>query len=181
MKKQLSCLMLALFAAVPAFASPISQDDQALIAKEIGQMTHALENHDVAFLVDHTYDYAVKQAGGREAFIKSAESTMTAMESKHYRVISLDPQVPTDAVDAGSYQVCVIKENLVFGVDNQTYHAESFVLGIRKKDEKDWKYLDGAGISKDPAFLKKALPSLPDSFQVPETSLTVGNGVPPKK
>jgi|GEM_PF-5783782 len=182
MKTQLTGLLsLALFAAAPAFAAPISQNDQAVIAKEIDQMSHALENHDVAFLADHTYDFAVDQAGGRDAFMKSAESSIQALASKHYRVISVAPQIPSDSVDAGSLEVCVIKEHLVFGVDNDTYQAESFVLGIRKKSDKDWKYLDGAGISKNPSMLKKALPALPDSFQLPETSVSVGGNVPNKK
>jgi hypothetical protein len=178
MKKQLTSLFaLALFATVPAIASPISQDDQAAMAKSVSEMAHALENHDASTLADQTFDYAIKEAGGRDAYIKVIENSFQSLDTKRYHMISYTPEIPQDSVDAGSYDVCVIKENLAFELEDHTYRIASFVLGIRKKSDKDWKYLDGAGISKHPELLKKALPSLPESFHVPPVSVNVDSEI----
>jgi hypothetical protein len=177
MKKQLSGLLsLALFAAAPTFAASISHDDQAAISKAVNQMARALENHDATTLANQTFEYAINEAGGRDAYIKVVESSFQTLESKHYRMLSYVPQIPQDSIDAGPYDVCVIKQQLAFELDAHTYRVDSFVLGIRKKSDKDWKYLDGAGISKNPENLKKILPALPASFRIPESSLTVDSG-----
>jgi hypothetical protein len=177
MKKQLSCLLsLALFAAAPTFAASISQADQDAISKSVSQMAHALENHDASVLADQTFDYAIKEAGGRDAYIKVIETSFQSLDAKHYRMLSYVPQIPQDSVDAGPYDVCVIKQQLAFVLDAQTYRVDSFVLGIRKKNDKNWKYLDGAGISKHPEMLKKILPSLPDTFRIPDSSVTLDGG-----
>ena len=68
-------------------------------------------------------------------------------------------------------KICFLPKKTVMEVNGQKIQSNSFMIAA-KKEGKEWNYLDGAGLRKNPDMLWLFFPELPKDIKLPENTMS---------
>ncbi len=116
-----------------------------------------------------TYDNVVELAGGRDYFVadQKAEFKQSNTQGLTYVSANIMEFDIEDIYTVGEELHAVIPHDVIITVDDKKYRSISYLLGISTNEGDKWKFINLKKYNL--ASLKLYVPSLPDSFNIPET------------
>jgi hypothetical protein len=133
----------------------------------IAKMERSFREADYEGIVQGTHPSLFKQAGGEEKFRKSLESAVSMLQSGKLKISEARLEIPGELHNAGEEWVCFVPKRNTIEVDGRTVRSRGFFVAVKKKAEKEWKLLDGAGFRGNPEMLWTLLPELPREVAIP--------------
>jgi hypothetical protein len=173
MKLLLALLAASVVCAAPAWADTISEQDVAKIKADIVAMYAAFEKGDPSLVMANTHESALALFGGKEAMAQVTQETLQQMAQLRIKFLSSETGTPTQTYPAGEEEVCFVPRIALMEAQGQKVKVTGFMVAIRHVGGHDWKYLDGAPISKDPALLRMLLPKLTSDVELPPSNTEV--------
>ena len=168
MKILLLLLSLLPFSAFSAEFLPGEEDRLVELVKNIGA---AYERRDADAIVESTIEPVVVASGGSDAIkIK----TRLALEQQHAAGIVIENTSigrPTTPLSAGRYVLTFIPKVTEMRMPGKRGRSIGFFVAARDSQGSDWKFMDGAGLRKNPSILRLLFPELPENLALPENRL----------
>lgn len=137
----------------------------AAVKKLAQQLGDATIRGDFAKVIDGTYDGIVKHLGGRDKAIKFVEKGMRGLRDKGIIFKAYKVGDPGAFHREGDNTFVVVPTVLEMTLPGSRLTAKSYLLGI-SSDGKNWKFVDGAGLSQK-EVVDKVLPKLPPKLKLP--------------
>lgn len=147
---------------------PVPPEEVKAINAAITAMERSFREADYDGIAKGTHPSLIAKLGGEEKFRKSLESAVGMMRSGKVKISEAQLEVPAELYEAGDEWVCFVPKRNTVEVEGQTVRSVGFFVAIRKKAEKEWKLLDGAGLRRNPEMLWALLPELPRDVKLPE-------------
>ena len=79
--------------------------------------------------------------------------------------------VPSEMHSAGEEEICLVPRISVVEVGGKKAKSTTFMIAIRRLGASEWKYLDGAGLRKNPDLLYQLFPKLQRGIGLPENKV----------
>ena len=171
MRKILALLALLLLTTASAQAARLSEAESAALRADIEQMMHAFDAGNADTLIERTHPSLVALSGGDEAYAKLVRTSVETLRGAGIRFVSSKLGEPTEIHAAGDEEVCFVPRVSVMTMGDKTVRTTSFMIAIRAKGSANWKYLDGAGLRKNPQALELLLPKLEKNLQLPPNEM----------
>jgi hypothetical protein len=147
---------------------PVPPEDIKAIHAAIAAMQRSFHEADYDGIVKGTHPSLIGQIGGEEKFRKSLENAVDMIQSGKIKIgdDQLDPP-PAELHEAGDEWVCFVPKRNTIEFDGRKVRSQGFYVAVRKKADKEWKLLDGAGFRDNPEMLWTLLPALPQGVEIP--------------
>lgn len=155
-------------AAAKAPGKPVPPEEVKVIHAAIAGMERSFREADYDGIVKGTYPGLIAKMGGEEKFRKTLEGAVAMMQSGKVKVGDSKLEAPAELYEAGEEWVCFVPKRNTVEVEGQKVLSVGFFVAIRKKTEKEWTLLDGAGLRRSPEMLRALLPDLPGDLELPE-------------
>jgi hypothetical protein len=170
MKTQtLSALLGIIVATTPgrgAEPTELSEGEKASLIKGGEALLKAYEAGDIDAIMSGTHDSIMKLVGSREkyeAVIREAVKVLTAQ----VKIEGNEFGEPTPCYTCGTEEVIFLPKTTTMRVGDMRARGVGYLIAARTKGTKEWKYLDGAGIGKNPQLLWLLFPDLPKDIETP--------------
>lgn len=147
---------------------PVPPEEVKAINAAITAMERSFREAGYDGIAKGTHPSLIAQMGGEEKFRKTLEGAVAIMQSGKVKVSDSKLEVPAELYEAGEEWVCFVPKRNTVEVEGQTVLSVGFFVAIRKKEENEWKLLDGAGLRRNPEMLWTLLPELPRDVKLPE-------------
>ena len=154
-------------------AENLSEAEVAGLRAEVASMTTAFERGEPDELIERTYPALYELAGGQEAFATAVRQAVEQLRQTGITFVDSQVGTPTQLYPAGDEEVCFVPRTSMVEIQGKKFKSTTFMVAIRNKGGKEWKYLDGAGLIKNPDYLYRFLPGLQRGIELPP------NGVEP--
>lgn len=149
----------------------LNEEEKTHLVQEVKEMMKSFNEGDAKLLVEKTHPSIYKLAGGEENFKESLIQAAKQIMDLGIKAISDDISPPDRTYRAGEETVCFLPKKTVMEVNGQKIQSNSFMIAA-KKEGKEWKYLDGAGLRKNPDMLWLFFPELPKDIKLPENTMS---------
>jgi hypothetical protein len=166
-------ILLVVLLALLSFSSSaveLSEEETSLI-EQVKSLRTAYEMGDVDKIVESTFQPLIKAAGGSDAFKHAAMQAMQQQALAGIFVQSADYAKPTAPISAGNYTLRFVPTVLVMKMPGKRGKSTGFTIAIREINSTDWRFLDGAGLRKNPSMLRTLFPELPENLSLPENKI----------
>jgi hypothetical protein len=167
---QLLTTVLLNAAAAISQAAPLSANDRAAVLGHLEAVRIAAKNNDFDTIASLTFEPLMKLFGGRDAFIEVMTKSQHLVETSGLEVISSRSLEPSEVLDAGEYEACVVPEEHIMRIKEVNLRDLGFTIALRRKGTNEWRLFGGAGLRRNPQVLKMLLPEFPDTFQLPKNT-----------
>lgn len=147
---------------------PVPPGEVKAISAAIAEMERCFRETNYDGIVKGTYPGLISEMGDGEEFRKTLEGAVATMQPGKVKIGTAELEVPAELHEAGEEWVCFVPKRNKVQVESQPILSVGFFVAIRKKAEKDWKLLDGAGLRRNPEMLWTLLPELPKVVKIPE-------------
>jgi hypothetical protein len=165
--KQLLTLVFALLLSVNAAAGTLKDaESKALIAK-IDEMMVMFEKGNPEGLIAQTHPSVYAISGGKAQFEQAARMGIAQLAKYKVKFISSKLGTPTKTYSAGDEELCFVPRVSVMEINGQRARSTGYMIAIRPIGGKTWKFLDGAGLAKNPDLLYTLLPKLERNIPLP--------------
>lgn len=148
MRLPLAVLFLAFFTRT-ALADRLSGQEAAKLKSDIAAMFVTFEKDDPTWLIANAHESVLAEVGGEQRCDELMRETVQQLQQLGRKFVSAEVGTPTQIYAAGDEEVC-------------------FVPGGGP-----WKYLDAAGLRKNPGLLGILLPKLPGEVSLPPDRVPV--------
>lgn len=143
-------------------------DYESIISKNIVAMSTAFNNGNWQYIENKTDTTLIDYAGGKEAYKGLLASAVDTFKKDNILVTKVETQPPQDSYIAGVNELCFIPKQLTFSTNGKSKLGEkSLMLAVRPLASKEWKYMDGAGLIKNPELLYTLFPDFSRDIKVP--------------
>ena len=152
-----------------AFAEKIQckNDYEQLISKEITQMSTALNNGNYQFIANKSDLSIIEFAGGKDNYNAMLILAANSFKKGNMQVANVETQPPQNSYIFGKKEFCVIPKQLTILMNGKALTGEkSFMLAVRSLDSQEWKYIDGAGLKKNPDMIYTLFPEFPRDINI---------------
>ena len=109
----------------------------------------------------------VKKLGGKDRMVATLRSAMQQMAAMGMTLRSASVGDVTQIKESQSQQFAIVPEFIDYTTGRGSMRMESFLLGISDDGGRNWTFIDGSGISSNPALLRELLPNLPADLVLP--------------
>lgn len=147
---------------------PVPPEEVKVIHAAIAGMERSFREADYDGIVKGTYPGLIAKMGGEEKFRETLEGAVATMQAGKVKIGDSQLEAPAELYEAGEEWVCFVPKRNTVEVEGQKILSVGFFVAIRKKAEKEWKLLDGAGLRRSPEMLRALLPELPGDVELPE-------------
>lgn len=154
-----------------AVAGTASDGYAEQVRKDVILMTKSVERGESEKIIERTHPSLMKLVGGKEAFEKMTRTAMEQLQAMDIKYISLDVGTPSRLYPAGEEEVCFVPRVTVLEIEGQRMKSTSFLIAVRRVNGTEWKYLDGAGLAKNPQMLYQLLPKLQKGIPLPKNEM----------
>ncbi len=169
--KYIVTLLCALLLSVTANAGTLTEAEAKVLTAKIDAMLGMFERGDPKALVAETHPSLVKLAGGKVQFEKSATQAMGEISKLGLKFISSENGAPSRTYKAGDEEICFVPRVSIMEFGGNRGKSTGFMVAIRKVGGTDWKFLDGAGLAKNPGLIYTLLPKLERGITLPPQSV----------
>lgn len=153
-----------------AFAnSPQCKDDyEKFIAKEIKEIGSAFNTGNYALIAEKTDSSLINFAGGTEKYNAILELAANSFKQNKIQVTKVDTYPPKQSYIIGKNEFCAVPKQITISMNGRKMTGDlSFMLAVRPIDSKEWKYIDGVGLQKNPYMIYTLFPDLPRDSKIP--------------
>jgi hypothetical protein len=170
MNKIVTTLVCAFMASSSATAATLDASEIAQVKLEITSMYDAFEHGDAKALLAKTHESLYKLTGGKEAFEKATQQAVDQLRGSGIKFLRSELGTPTQTYVADEEEVCFVPRVSVMEIQGKQAKSTGFMIAIRKLGTDEWKYLDGAGLRKNPDLLYLLMPKLERGIELPPVS-----------
>lgn len=171
MNKAVAIFLCALASTGTVVAGTLSESDVAELHSEVTELYEAFERGDAKPLLAKTHESLFRLVGGKDVFENVTQQAVQQMLDSGIRFVSAELGTPTQTYAAGEEEVCFVPRISIMDVQDKQVKSTSFMIAIRKRGGKEWKYLDGAGLRKNPDALYRLLPELERGVLLPPNTV----------
>lgn len=75
---------------------------------------------------------------------------------------------PAHSYACGQVILCFVPRISEIKMAGKKMRSIGFLIALRRVDQKEWLFLDGTGLRRNPGMLKLLLPDLPEDTPIPE-------------
>ena len=166
--------MIVAFIQITTFAQESTTPDGKAIANEVRSMMKSFNEGNADDLIEKTHPAIFKLAGGKKNFKEALRSGAKQIIDLGIEIESSKIEIPKDYHQAGEELVCFVPKVVVMVVDGKRVKSTSFMIAARRGEQK-WRYLDGAGLRRNPDLLWTFFPDLDKNVSLPENTVEVLN------
>lgn len=145
----------------------VPPDEVKAIHAALAKMQSSFREGDYDGIVEATHPSLIAQAGGEEKFRASVENAVSMLQSGKIKVGDDQLGAPSTLHEAADEWVCFVPKRNTIEVDGRKVRSQGFYVAVRKKSDRAWKFLDGAGLRNNPDMLWTLLPDLPRGVEIP--------------
>jgi len=156
-----------------AVAGVLNAQEVARVKSDIATMLEAFEKGDAAPLIARTHESIYGVMGGKEQFEKTSKKAVDQMMQSGIKFLDSEVGTPTKTYPAGEEEVCFVPRISVFEILGKKAKSTGFMIAIRRIGGDSWKYLDAAGLRKNPEYLKLLLPKLESGIELPPNKVEI--------
>lgn len=172
MRRILASFLISLFISHILTAGTLTENEVKEIKADIALMMTSFEQGDAQALLDKTHESVYALVGGnKESFDKMMRQAAQQIMDMGIKFRESELGTPTETYLAGKYELCFVPRVSVMEMQGQKIKSTGFMLAARTVGEPGWKYLDGAGFSKNPALLKTLFPGIDPKVKLPPSRM----------
>jgi hypothetical protein len=161
-------ILISLFVSTLAYASSLKKEEVELIHNDIKAIYTAFEAGDASVFLNKTYEGIYVLTGGKDNFENILKASISQLATQNARYESLDLGFPEKVYETSKEEICFVPVTTIMEVQDRRFKSVGFMISIRKKGSKEWKYLDGAGMRNDKRALWKIIPDLSKDVEFPD-------------
>ncbi len=169
--KHVFTLLFALLLSVTAHAGNLTKAEATALTAKIDELMAMFERGDPKGLIAETHPSLIKLAGGKAQFEKAAVNAVDEMSKLGLKFVSSENAAPSRTYKAGNEEVCFVPRVSIMELGGKRAKSTGFMVAIRNVGGAQWKFLDGAGISKNPNMIYTLLPKLERGITLPPSSI----------
>lgn len=154
-----------------AWSGTLNPQEAAKLRSEVTAMYAAAEKGDAEPLIANAHESIYALMGGKEAFTKISREALQQLLKLDIKFLSSEVGTPTPTYPAGEEEVCFVPRVSVMELQGKRAKTTTFMIAIRRVGTSTWKYLDGAGLRKNPQFLPMLLPKLAKDVKLPPNTV----------
>lgn len=153
-----------------ADATQCKKDYDKVISKEITQMSTALNSSNYQYIAEKSDSSIIELSGGKENYNAILALAANSFKNRNIQVKKIDIQPPQNSYIFGKKEFCIIPKQLTILMNGKAMTGDkSFMLAVRPLESQEWKYIDGAGLKKNPDMLYTLFSEIPrDKNIIPE-------------
>jgi hypothetical protein len=167
MKNTGAAITLWFLLANPAAAGILSEAEAERLRADVAAITTSFERGDATALIERTHPSLQSLAGSPKAFAEITRQSVEQLRQSGVKFLSAEVGTPTQTYSAGEEEVCFVPRISIMEVQGRKARSTTFMIAIRRIGEREWKYLDGAGLRKHPDLLYQLLPKLERRVALP--------------
>ncbi|MGC3989527.1 MAG: hypothetical protein QM796_07590 [Chthoniobacteraceae bacterium] len=171
MKSFLSLILFLCTVTLPVFADELSSQDSKALLKEATQVKTAYEKGDADTIIKLTHPSIYPLAGGKDAFDNLTRNAMKQLKATGITMSDFMLGTPSQTYLSGTTTVCFVPLYSIISAQGRSVRNTSFLIAAREPGQKQWLFLDGAGLRAHPEALKTFFPGLPDDVKLPKNQL----------
>jgi len=171
MKPFLSLCFFLIVATLPVLAGDLSPQDQKALLKDANRIKTAYEKGDADTIIKLTHPSIYTIAGGKDAFDNLTRTAIKRLKDVGITMSDFSLGTPSPAYVSGTTTVCFIPMTSIISAQGGKARSTSFLIAARENGQKQWLFIDGAGLRAHPEALKTFFPGLPDDVKLPENQL----------
>jgi len=166
----MKAILLVLFAlsSLPTWSAELSTDEQTSLVGLVTRAVTAYESGDAETIVELTFEPLVTAAGGPDAFRLITKQAIAQQRTMGLSIEGITVGKPGELITAGQYTLCFIPKVTAIRTAKRSGKSTSFMVAVRNTENPRWKFIEGAGLRKNPQVLKLLFPELPDDVSLPE-------------
>jgi hypothetical protein len=166
-------LILALLLAGCGGSAPtgeLDSADAAALRAAVEMLAKAAAQGDADTVIASTHPALVELAGGPENYAGITRGAMNYLREQGFELLRLEVGSPSRTYAAGKEEVSFVPRVMDLQLGEAKVRSTSFMIAIRRVGSKEWKFIDGAGLKRNPEVLQKLLPALDKAAVLPENS-----------
>ncbi|MBL8259042.1 MAG: hypothetical protein JNM60_04420 [Candidatus Competibacteraceae bacterium] len=164
--KKTTLLLLGFWWSVAA-AAPFGADEEQVLIDKVKVLQNAYEKGDLDSIATMTFEPVIAQVGGVDALKKVSQQVIDQAKRMGVVTENLEVGKPTPPLESGEYLVTFVPKTSTVKMGDKRAKSSSFMIGARRKDQTEWKFMDGAGLRKNPQLLHSFFPDLPKDVALP--------------
>ena len=165
--KHVLTLFFALLLSVNAAAGTLKEAEVTALVARIDEMMAMFEKGNPEDLIALTHPSVYKITGSKEEFERVARNAIADLAKYNVKFVSSKYGTPTRTYKAGKEEVCFVPRVSIMQINGQQARSTGFMVAIRPVGGAQWKFLDGAGLAKNPGLLYTLLPKLERNITLP--------------
>ena len=151
-----------------ANSTQCKDDYEKIIAKEIKDIGTALNKGNYALITEKTDSSIINYAGGKDKYNAILELAANSFKLNKIFVSQVDTHPPKQSYIIGRNEFCAIPKQVTISMNGRKMTGDlSFMLAVRPIESKEWKYIDGAGLQKNPDMIYTLFPDFPRDSKIP--------------
>jgi len=160
--------LLALLASVtlPLSAATLPEKESKELVAQATAYRNAAAKGDADKVLQHTHPALFTLFGGKEPFEAATRLALKILAGK-YVVEKVTFGEPSELLVAGKEEVCFVPFVQIASAGDIRARAESFFIAVRPVGKPGWKFIDAAGLRKNPELLLQLFPDLPREVVTP--------------
>ena len=170
----LAALFSLAFSTLLLGSEKLSDADAAAVIAGAKTLQKAFVDGDADTIIRATHPVILKIAGTRKQFEKITRDALKSMKGM-FTFEKTDWGEPTACEVGDTDEVCFIPRTDILKMGDKRIRSVAFLIAARAKGTKQWLYLDGASVSKNPEQMHKMFPGLPKDLKLPPNSLEILN------
>ena len=162
-------LSTILFSSASAYAENklCQKDYEDIISSEITQISTALNQGNYSYILEKSDPSIIELSGGIESYNAILSLAANSFKQGGIQVDKVALLPPQNSHIFGKKEFCVIPKQLTIVMNGKPIIGEqSFMLAVRPLDSKEWKYIDGTGLKKNPDMLYTLFSEIPSSQNI---------------
>lgn len=166
-RKILLSTMLFSAAAASAENRQCQKDYESVISAEITQISTALNEGNYSYILEKSDFSIIEFSGGIESYKAILSLAASFFKQSNIQVEKVELLPPNNSHIFGKKEFCVIPKQLTILINGKSITGDpSFMLAVRPLNSKEWKYIDGTGLKKNPDMLYTLFPEIPSSQNI---------------
>ena len=168
--KALSYLLVSTALAAPPATLP-EKEAQEVVAQATAYRDAAAKG-DADKVLQRTHPVLHTLFGGKESFEVATRLALKTLAGRYViEKITFGP--PTALLVVGPDEICFVPFVQVASAGEIRTRAESYYIAVRPAGKSDWKFIDAAGLRKNPEVLRQLFPGLPKEVVTPPNKVEI--------
>jgi hypothetical protein len=164
-------LFLSLLLSLPTFGAEFLPGEEDRLVELVKNIGIAYERRDADKIVEMTIEPIVAAAGGSEAMKIKTRQALEQLHSAGIVIESTSIGRPTAPLSVGRYILSFVPKVTEMRMPGKRGRSISFLVAAREVQSAEWRFMDGAGLRKNPLVLRLLFPELPENLALPENRL----------
>ena len=170
MKKLTCSLVVFVLSILMSAAASLSKEDAVALVKRVEVLQEKVAAGDADTILKATHPSVYPMVGGKENYESMTRKSL-AFISENVTFTETKVSAPAKLYMAGDKEVCFVPVSAMMEARGMKARTTSFSIAIRDKGSKEWKFVDGGSVAKDPTLVKKLLPKLPEDIVLPPSKI----------